>query len=123
VTANDTIVGGDFNDSAQGYTTITSGTTYLLAQVQVDPSQPLDVFSISLTPASGSSNTGTTYFDDGNGNDITFSSTPGLVSIEGASGDSVPEPSTFVLAGIGMLGGVLYSWRSRKHARRRIVDE
>lgn len=114
VTANDTIVGGDFNDSAQGYTMILPGTTYLLASVQVDPSQANDVFSITLVPSSGSGN-GQTYFDDPNGNGIQYSSTPGTVTTVTAT----PEPSSLVLTGIGSLCGLLYSWRSRRQARPR----
>ncbi len=119
VTANDTIVGGDSNDSAQGYTTIAFGTPYLLAQVQVDPSQALDVFSINLTPSSGSFNTGTTYFDDPNGDGIGFTSIPGTVETEGPQGSATPEPSSLLLAGIGMLSGLVYTWRSRKQSRPR----
>jgi len=113
VTNNDTIVGGDFNDSTLGYTNIKQGTTYLLAQLQVyNPGQAGDVFSVALSPASGSGN-GQTYFQDSNGNNIDFSSTAGTITTL-----NLPEPSTPVLAGIGSLCCLFFTWLSRRQARK-----
>jgi len=116
-TPNDTIVGGDFNDSAQGYTTIMPGTTYLLASVEVDPPYPTDVFSIQLVPFPSVPGTGGTYFNDSNGNPISYTSTPALVYIQGPT--LTPVPPSVLLAAIGGLGGLLFSWRRRRQARTR----
>jgi hypothetical protein len=116
-TANDTIVGGDFNDSGTGYTLILPGHTYLLARVQVDPSQANDVFSIALVPSSGTG-TGQTFFQDDQGNNIAFSSTSATVTTASQT-TTTPAPSSLVLAGIGSLSSLLWYWRSRRAARPR----
>jgi hypothetical protein len=122
---NDTFNATD--STADGNTvSIGVGQTYLLAVLpittltQLEP-QLGDSFSVSLNPASGtgsSSGGATTFFDvlDSNNNEISFvpfTSTPGTVTISTAA---VPEPSTLMLAllGIACLAVAQTTMRSKR---------
>jgi hypothetical protein len=107
---------GGLLDLATGGDSANSGSTsfpgnYLLATVQVDATSAVagDTYQIALASAN-------TYFQDPNGDNLSYSSTAASVTI--VSGVSaVPAPPSLVLAGIGSLTCMLYyGWISRRKA-------
>ncbi len=97
---NDTITGGDLDDSNKGYVFIPKGRTEYLATVQffIPQGTQGNQFQISLVNDPGES-----YFDDRGGNPLQYSSGGGLVTIS-----SVPEPYALVMAAISSLSGLLW---------------
>ncbi len=109
---NDTITGGDSNDgngSTPGYVTIPSsagGAYTYLASVQFF--LPVggtsgDQYKISLVNSPGQ-----TYFDDQNNNPLSYTSSSGLVTVEGIA--SVPEPSSLLVVVVSALGGLIWHY-------------
>ncbi len=99
------IVGGDavssILDMPPGYVSISGGTVAYLATVQfyVPDGTQLDQFQVSLV------NGINTFFDDQNGNPLTYTT-------------GVPEPSSLTVVALSGLSGLLWCyWRDRKRGR------
>jgi hypothetical protein len=109
---NDTISGGDSDDSNQSYVTIGAAAgdphSYLGAvQFSIPQGAMLgDQFQVSLV-----TDPNFTYVDDESGDPLTYSFAGGLVTIA-----TIPEPSTLSMAAIASLGGLLGYLRSRRRA-------
>jgi len=111
-----TLRGGDSDDgsgSTPGYVTIPAtggGPNSFLATVQFQAPPGAnrgDEFQMSLV-----SDPAHTYFDDQNGDPLTYTSTGGLVTI----GSAVPEPPSLTMMALGCLSGLLwFCWRGRTH--------
>jgi hypothetical protein len=108
------IDGGDMNDSALGYVTVSSTGAYL-GTVQFEVPMGADTGQTFLLTLGG----GGTLFDDLNGNPLGYtasfipSASGGTVNID-ISTASVPEPSSLAMAAIASLGGLLVYRRSRR---------
>ena len=108
------ILGGDLDDSTQGYVSIPStapGPHTYLASVQFQAPEGAtlgDQFQISLV-----NDPNFTFFDDKSGNNLVpFSSVGGGVAVE-----AVPEPSSFTVAAFCSVIGLLYFNRTRRQSR------
>jgi hypothetical protein len=129
VSPSDTFIGGDFTASFSDVLVPT--TNRLLARLQISASAaaPTTVGTIALVPSLGTSveylnglsNTG---FLDANLNPISFSSTPGTITVFAASGGQVepvvvPEPASLTLlaAGAGLLGWWGVRRKRMRHGR------
>jgi len=101
-TANDTISGADSDDNAfLNYPSITGSLYLATVQFQAAPGATVgDQFQISLV-----ANPVFTYFDDGNGNILSYSSSSngGVVTISSA----IPEPASLTLLAISSVMGLL----------------
>jgi MYXO-CTERM domain-containing protein len=104
---NQTITGGDSTADVLN-TTVTSGLLAYLPVTATGSAQVGNTFTINLI-------TGSTQFNDQDGNVFTFAATPGLVTI---TGSAVPEPSAWVLGllGCAALAGYCAGRRRRQHA-------
>jgi hypothetical protein len=112
---NDSITGGDSDDgSGLGYVTIGSSVgqpnTFLASvQFQAAPgATPGDQFQISLV-----NDPNFTYFDDQNGNPLTYTSTPGTVLVA-SEVSAVPEPSSLTVVALSGLSGLLWCYRRNR---------
>jgi hypothetical protein len=111
---NTTFIGGDSTDSFADVTVLT--TDKLLARLQLTAMMDLDLppevgdtFTISLEPSVN------TFFNDSLINPISFSSTPGTVTI-GPAATVVPEPGALALFALGsVLLLAKRQGRTRKH--------
>ncbi len=119
---DDTILAGDFyyssDPTSPGYVTIPTSPTDLnsyLATVQFTAAvvATTETFQVSLVPAF-------TSFSDQNGGNLPYTTTGGLVTIDGQPQVSgTPEPSAFIMALVGGLGFMAYGWLSRSRIHRR----
>ena len=107
VVPNDTFIGGDGTFSGND---VAIGTSQLLARLEVKTATLLppvagDQFTISLIPS------GNTFFVDSFYNSVSFTSTPGTVTIA----QSVPEPSSLLLwLSLGALGLIAAGFRHNR---------
>ena len=109
--ANDTISGGDIALSPVTLST-TSG-SFLLATVQFQAQATAtfgDTFTIGLVPLNNptpdQSQQPSTYFEDQNGTQIAYTSTPGTVMISSSLLTIVPEPASTIT---GLTGAALFT--------------
>jgi hypothetical protein len=96
---NDTFIGGDFTNSGNNVTVLSSGALLLtldFTRSTVVPPSVGDAFLVSLL-----SDPDFTYFQDANGDSIPYQSSPGTIRIGAAA---VPEPSSMSLMLLALAG-------------------